>query len=414
VNPLESVQVALRALRSNKMRTGLTMLGIIIGVASVIAMVAIGRGATKRIQATFESMGTNQLVVRAGNPQSGPGRPQAPAGGGPVNSLIPEDATVIAKRFPDTIAAVAQVRRGSADVKLGSKSLNTQLTGASPEYPTVAKWEVETGRFFTEQDEKGRARVAVLGKSVIEKLTDDRETNLVGKEVLVNRVRFSVVGILKEKGVGGFGQDQDDVIMVPCSTALRRVLNRTSLTEIDVMCKTAADMPLATEQIVGLMRERHKLRPPFPDNDDFNVRSLSELSQAMAASSGTMTALLGGIALVSLLVGGIGIMNIMLVSVTERTREIGIRKAVGATGANILTQFLIEALVIALLGGLIGIVLGVAIAEVMGRLLKWSVSIESAPIIISVLVSASVGIFFGINPAMRAANLNPIDALRFE
>jgi putative ABC transport system permease protein len=411
MNLWESVKIALRALRSNKMRTGLTMLGIIIGVGSVIAMVAIGQGAANRIKQQFESMGTNLLTVRTGNPQrrGGPG-----GGGGAVTSLVPEDSKVIAEKFRDTISMVASVSRGNADVKRGSKAVSVSVIGATPEYETVAKWPVETGRFLNQSDEDARARVVVIGHSTIENLTGDREQNIVGQEILVNRVNFKIVGILKEKGVGAFGNDQDDILIIPCSTAMRRVFNRTYLNEIDVTCRTEGDMDLATEQIVNLMRERHKLRPPFPDNDDFNVRSQAQVLAASAESSSTMTSLLGGIALVSLMVGGIGIMNIMLVSVTERTREIGIRKAVGATGANILLQFLIEALVISTLGGAIGIGLGVAVSKILGGLLQWSVLIQPQAVILSVVVSAVVGIFFGIYPARKAAQLNPIDALRFE
>jgi putative ABC transport system permease protein len=408
----ESVRIALRALQSNKMRTGLTMLGIIIGVMAVIAMVAVGQGAGKKIREQFASMGTNLLVVRAGNPQIRFGGPpvQAPA---QVTSLVPEDAEAIA-RLADTVAMVAQVRRGSADVKLGAKVYTTSVVGATPEYETVAKWPVQEGRFISQEDEAGRRRVCVIGRTVIETLTGDRTNNLVGSKILINRTNFEVIGILKEKGTGGFGQDQDDIVIIPCSTAMRRVYSRDHLSEIDVMCHTEKDMPLAIEQITRLMRERHKLRPPFPDNDDFNVRSQAELVQASATASKTMTALLGSIALVSLLVGGIGIMNIMLVSVTERTREIGIRKAVGATRRHILLQFLVEALIITTIGGLIGMGLGVGVATVLGRLLQWDILFQPVLFVLAVGVSAAIGIFFGIYPARKAAGLNPIDALRYE
>ena len=411
MNVWESVKIALRALRTNKMRTGLTMLGIIIGVGAVIAMVAIGQGAANQIKQQFESMGTNLLTVRTGNPQrrGGPG-----GGGGAVTSLVLDDSKAIAEKFKDTISLVASVSRGNGDIKRGSKAVNISVIGATPEYETVAKWPVEVGRFLNQSDEDGRARVALVGRSTVENLTGDREANIVGQEILVNRVSFQVVGIPKEKGVGAFGNDQDDMVMIPCSTAMRRVFNRTYLSEIDVTCRTEGDMDFATEQIVSLMRERHKLRPPFPDNDDFNVRSQAQVLAASAQSSQTMTSLLGGIALVSLMVGGIGIMNIMLVSVTERTREIGIRKAVGATSSNILLQFLIEAVVISTLGGGIGIGLGVAGSKILGGLLGWSVLIQAQSVVLSAVVSAAVGIFFGIYPARKAAHLNPIDALRFE
>jgi len=387
------------------------MLGIIIGVGAVIAMVAIGQGAAARIKQQFESMGTNLLTVRTGNAKIRFG------GGGSttVTSLVPADSKAIASKFPDTIALVASVSRGNGNLKYGDKSEpGTSVIGATPEYETVAKYPVEEGRFLNQQDEDGRARVAVIGRTTVENLTGDRETNLVGQNIEINQTNFKVVGIFKEKGAGAFGQDQDDLDIIPCSTAMRRVYNRTYLSEIDVSAKTEGDMDLATEEIVNLMRERHKLRPPFPDNDDFNVRSQAQIVAASAESSSTMTSLLGGIALVSLMVGGIGIMNIMLVSVTERTREIGIRKAVGATSHNILMQFLIEAVTIATIGGGIGVALGIGGSEALGKLLKWSVLIQPHVVVLSVLVSAAVGIFFGIYPARKAAQLNPIDALRFE
>jgi putative ABC transport system permease protein len=410
VNLWESIRIALRALRSNKLRTGLTMLGMMIGVGAVIAMVAIGEGAARNIRKQFESMGTNLLVVRGGTPH----RPGAPHIDRRQNSLIPEDAQAIARKFPDTIALVAQLCRGSATVKMGTESGVTNVIGASPEYPSVAKWTVEEGRPISQQDEQGRARVALLGRTVVETLTGDRNNSPIGQDFLINRERFTAIGVLGSKGIGGFGQDQDDLIMVPCSTSMRRIFSRTNLSEIDITCNTEADMELATEQIVSLLRQRHRLRPPFPDNDDFNVRNQAQMLEASQESSKVMTSLLGSIALVSLLVGGIGIMNIMLVSVTERTREIGIRKAVGATAHHIMTQFLIEAVVIAVMGGLIGIGLGVAVAEVMGRVLQWAVFIQPSSVVLSVVVSGTAGIFFGIYPARRAARLNPIDALRYE
>jgi putative ABC transport system permease protein len=411
VNPWESVKIALRALRSNKMRTGLTMLGMVIGVGAVIAMVAIGQGAARSIRKQFESMGTNLLSVRGGNPQMRHGPPEL---GARMNTLMPSDAEAIAKKFPDTIAMVAQVSRGNATIKMGNYSGTTSVIGGSPDFPAVAKWAIAKGRGISQRDEEGRARVAVLGRTVVGTLTGDPNNDPIGQDMLINRERFRIIGILASKGIGGFGQDQDDVIFTPCSTAMRRIFNRTYLSEIQVSCNTEGDMDLATEEIVSLLRQRHKLRPPFPENDDFNVRSQAQILQASQQSSQVMTSLLGGIALVSLLVGGIGIMNIMLVSVTERTREIGIRKAVGATAHHILVQFLIEAVVIAVMGGLMGIALGVGAAEVMGRLLQWSVSVEPASVVLSVFVSGSAGIFFGIYPARRAARLHPIDALRYE
>ena len=408
MNLWESVRIALRALKTNKMRTGLTMLGVVIGVGAVIAMVAIGQGAAKQIRDQFASMGTNLLVVTRswGHTTAGSQIPRRP--------LTIDDAKAIEQKFPDTIAAISEISRSSGQVKLGNKAWGTQIQGVSEDYPTVAKRPVEEGRFFTAQEDSGRARVAVIGRSTIENLTGDRYADLIGQEVLVNKVRFTVIGIFEDKGSGAFGQDQDDLVCIPVTTAMRRVFNRDWLNQIDVSCRTEKDMTVATEQIANLLRARHKLRPPYPDNDDFQVRSQSQILEASAASSRTMTSLLGGIALVSLLVGGIGIMNIMLVSVTERTREIGIRKAVGATGHNIMTQFLIEAMVISILGGILGIAIGVGMGQIMSKLLQAPAIIQPQVVLLAVAVSGGIGIFFGIYPARRAATLNPIDALRFE
>jgi putative ABC transport system permease protein len=276
VNLWESVKIALRALRSNKLRTFLTTLGMIFGVGAVIAMVAIGQGAARRIQQEFEAMGTNLLVVRGGQPHR-PGAPHTHTG---WDSLTPEDAQAIARKFPDTIALVAQVSRGSATIKMGTESGLTNVIGASPAYPEVAKWTIQDGRPIGQPDEQGRARVALLGQTVLETLTGDRNNSPLGQDLLINRERFTIIGVLGSKGIGGFGQDQDDLVMIPCSTAMRRVFNRTSLSEIDVRCNTEADMELATEQIVSLLRQRHRLRPPFPDNDDFNVRNQAQMLEA--------------------------------------------------------------------------------------------------------------------------------------
>jgi putative ABC transport system permease protein len=278
----------------------------------------------------------------------------------------------------------------------------------------VAKLSAEEGRFLNDQDEEGRARVAVIGRSTLESLTGDRHASVVGDSIQINRVSFTVVGVLKEKGAAAFGMDQDDMIVIPCSTAMRRVFSRTYLSEIGVSARSESDVDFATEEIANILRDRHKIRPPFADNDDFNVRSQAQIMDVMAQSSGTMTSLLGGIALVSLVVGGIGIMNIMLVSVTERTREIGVRKAVGATSNNILSQFLIEAVVISTLGGAIGIAAGAGVSKLLASMLQWDVLIQPSAVIAAVAVSATVGIFFGIYPARAAARLHPIQALRYE
>ena len=408
----ESLRVALRALNRNKMRTTLTMLGVIIGVGAVITMVALGAGATQRVTQSISSLGTNLITVMPGNPRirfGGPG-----AGGTLVTTLVMDDAKAITTSFRQTVAAVAPTVRGSATVKLGDKTWETQVIGTTPEYRTVNNTPVQSGRFLSQADVDGRLKVVVLGTTVVSQLMGSPSANPLGMQVLVNRDAFRVIGVLKTKGSGAFGQDQDDTMVVPVTTALRRVFNRDYLSNINVQAVSGQTMELATEQISRLLRQRHHLLPPFPDNDDFSVRSQTGLLEAFQTAVGTMTSLLAGIAVVSLIVGGIGIMNIMLVSVTERTREIGLRKAVGATNRDILLQFLIESCVIAGAGGLIGVGLGALGAQAMARILQTTSIVTPQSVVVAVVVAASIGLFFGIYPAQKAAQLNPIEALRYE
>jgi len=413
MNIWQSLKVAMRALGRNKMRTALTMLGIIIGVSAVIAMVALGQGATVRVTESISSLGTNLLTVMPGNPKlrfGGPGL----GGGTQVTTLVEEDAKAIASHFPQTIAGVAPTARGAVTVKYGDKSWSTSATGTTPDYRAVSNSPVQAGRFLSQNDVDGRLKVAVLGTTVVEQLTGDAKTNMVGDTVLMNRSSYRVIGILKTKGAGGFGQDQDDQVLVPVSTALRRIFNRTNLSTINVEASSRGTMDLATEQISRLLRERHHILPPYEDNDDFAVRSQTGLLEAMQTATATMTSLLAGIAVVSLIVGGIGIMNIMLVSVSERTREIGLRKAVGATNRDIRLQFLIESCVIAAVGGLLGVALGGLGGSLLGRLVSISAVVSTTSVIEAVGVATAVGLFFGIWPAQKAAQLNPIEALRYE
>ena len=409
----ESFRVALRALNRNKMRTALTMLGVIIGVGAVITMVALGAGATQRVTQSISSLGTNLVTVMPGNPRIRFGGPGG-GGGTPVTTLTMDDAKAITASFGQTVAAVAPTVRGAATVKLGDKTWDTQVIGTTPEYRTVSNTPVQSGRFLSQADVDGRLKVVVLGTSVINQLMGSPSANPIGMQLLVNRDAYRVVGVLRTKGSGAFGQDQDDVMVVPVMTALRRVFNRTYLSAINVEATSGRTMDLATEQISRLLRQRHHLLPPFPDNDDFSVRSQTGLLEAFQTAVGTMTSLLAGIAVVSLIVGGIGIMNIMLVSVTERTREIGLRKAVGATNRDILLQFLIESCVIAGAGGLIGVALGALGAQAMARILDTTSIITAHSVVAAVAVAASIGLFFGIYPAQKAAQLNPIEALRYE
>ncbi len=408
----QSLRIALRALGRNKMRTALTMLGVIIGVAAVITMVALGEGASRRVSASISSLGTNLVTVMPGNPRirfGGPG-----SEGSVTTTLTVADAEAIASHFPETVVAVAPSARGGVSVKFGDKNYETAMIGTTPEYRDINNSPVQTGRFLSKSDVDGRLKVAVLGTSVVSQLTGSPDTDLVGATVQVNRSAYRVIGILKTKGAGAFGQDQDDIVIVPVTTALRRILNQTWIGSISIEAASKQSTDLLIEQVSRLLRQRHHLLPPFPDNDDFVVRSQTGLLEAFQSATASMTALLAGIAVVSLIVGGIGIMNIMLVSVSERTREIGLRKAVGATYRDILLQFIIESCVIAAVGGLIGVGMGALGSFIMGKVLNTSAVLTPQSIVLSVAVAAAVGLFFGIYPARKAAHLNPIEALRYE
>jgi len=408
---IESLKVALRSLGSNKLRTALTMLGVIIGVGAVIAMLAIGEGASQRVSASISAMGTNLVTVVPGNPRI---RGGLGGGGQPITTLIPEDADAISNNLTNTVSQVAPAARGGASIKMGNENTQTTLIGTTPAYQSVNNAPTSSGRFISPDDVNGRLKVAVVGKTVVANLLGSPDADPIGMDVQINRIQFKIIGVLQAKGSGAFGQDQDDVIIIPVSTALRRVFNQTYINTIYVECASPSKMDLATEQITTLLRHRHHLMPPFPDNDDFSVRSQSALLETSQSVTGTMTALLAGVAVVSLIVGGIGIMNIMIVSVTERTREIGIRKAIGATARDIMAQFLTESLVVSVLGGLIGIALGILGSKLVGNALGWPALVRPQAVLISFLVSAGIGVFFGIYPARKAANLNPIDALRWE
>jgi putative ABC transport system permease protein len=429
LNLLESLRVALRGLASNKMRTALTMLGIIIGVAVVIIVVAIGEGATKRVTDAVNSLGTNLLTIRSGASRirisaavgktaSGSTTSTGSSSAnsmGPTNHMTLEDARMIAQHFPNTVEAVAPQARGdNLHVRLGDKDTTSDIFGTTLDYPYVNNASVKLGRYFTENDIEGRQKVCVVGATIVEKLTGDANTDLVGQDIAINRQNYRVIGTLNPKGAGAWGQDQDDQILVPITTTMERIMNQRYINSIGVRCTTQQVMPLAQEQISAFLRNRHHVPPPYPDNDDFSIRSQTELMDRQRSVTDTMTSLLSIVAIVSLVVGGIGIMNIMLVSVTERTREIGIRKAIGATPHDILLQFLIEAAIISLLGGLVGIGVGVGGAYWLAAIGGWNTIVNPSTVFIAVLVSAAVGLFFGIYPANKAAQLHPIDALRYE
>ena len=407
---LASIRVALGALRVNKLRSALTMLGIIIGVAAVIAMLAVGSGATARIQEQIQSIGSNVIIVMSGSVTSGGIR----IGAGSVLTLTEEDAKAIAAECP-AVALVAPSSRGTAQIVFGNTNWSSVIQGTTPEFLEVRDFKVLWGQPFTWQDVDGATKVALVGQTVVENLFGG--TDPVGQIIRIKKVPFTVVGVLSPKGQSPFGQDQDDIVLIPLSTAKKKVLgvsqaNARSVGVIMVQAHGPTLMREAEEQMTALLRQRHRLQPG--QENDFNVRNLAEVFAAQEASARVMSILLGAIASVSLLVGGIGIMNIMLVSVTERTREIGLRLAVGARARDILTQFLVEAVTLSLIGGMIGIALGVGASMLISYFAEWSTLISGSAILMAFAFAAMTGVFFGYYPARKAAFLDPIEALRYE
>jgi len=404
-----TMRAALRALRRNKMRSALTTLGIVIGVAAVIAMVSIGRGANYAVQQQIESLGTNMLMVIPGATTSGGAR----SGWGGMSTLTVRDGEAI-HADATAVAEVTWFKRAVAQAVYGDQNWSTSVQGVTPSYPTVRQWKIASGSFFTQRDEDTANRVVVLGQTVVDNLFGLGE-DPIGATIRLKDVPFRVIGVLERKGQTTWGQDQDDVAIVPFNTAERRVLGTEILGSVDmifVSARSKADAELAQEQVTELMRERHRIQPG--QDDDFTVRNLSEMAQASASATQVMTSLLLAVASISLLVGGIGIMNILLVSVTERTREIGIRMAVGAKSRHILLQFLVEAITLSLVGGIFGALLGVAAARLVSALAGWPTLVSPGAVIGSLLFSGAVGVFFGFYPARKAARLDPIAALRYE
>ena len=396
---------AFRALQRNKMRSFLTMLGIIIGVGAVIAMLAIGQGAEFSVKEQIAALGTNVLMVYPGAQQQGGVRSAA----GSSVTLTEDDALAIQRECP----AVQYISPGSGaggQIIAGNLNWSTGIQGVGSDYLEIRQWGIEYGEFFTDQDVKAAAKVCILGKTVADNLFPD--SSPVDQTVRIRNVPFKVVGVLTKKGQNAMGQDQDDVILAPYTTVIRRLSHWPNLRFILVSAATLNDIPVAQTQIAEVLRMRHKIQA-F-DADDFTIRNQTDLAATATATTQILTILLASIASVSLLVGGIGIMNIMLVSVTERTREIGIRMSIGARARDILTQFLIEALVLSLLGGIIGIILGTVGSSVISKIAKWPTIITPFSIILSFGFSIAIGIFFGFYPARKAAMLNPIDALRYE
>jgi putative ABC transport system permease protein len=403
-----TLKISLRAIRVNKMRSGLTMLGIIIGVGSVIAMLAVGTGASEKIKEQISTIGSNLLLVHPGSTTSGGLR----MGMGSRTTLTKDDADAILREIPK-VQEVAPVLNGGAQVVYGNQNWSTGVYGSTPGIFVVRDWSLITGRIFTEQDVRSATKVAILGQTVVTNLFGS--SNPVGQIIRIKKIPFRVIGVLEEKGQSIQGQDQDDVIYIPVSTAQKKIFGTPfpgMVRNIMVKVRSADDLDAVERDLNALLRERHRIGPKA--DNDFQVMNLTQMMQMAEQSTQVMTLLLGAIASVSLLVGGIGIMNIMLVSVTERTREIGIRMAVGAKTWDIRLQFIIEALTLSLMGGVIGIILGVGGAETLSVLAGWSTVVSPLSIVLAFGFSALVGIFFGFYPAYKASLLSPIDALRYE
>jgi putative ABC transport system permease protein len=405
-----AVRIALRALRVNRMRSALTMLGIVIGVAAVIAMVAVGSGATARIQQQIDAIGSNLIMVIPGSITSNGIR----LGSGAVVTLSEDDAQAIAAECP-SVSVVAPFVRGGAQVMYANNNWATLVLGTTPDYLVIRDQRVAQGNPFTVDDVNSAAKVALMGRTVAQNLFGGADP--VGQTIRIKNVPFLVDGVLSAKGQAPTGQDQDDLILVPISTAKRNVTgvsqaNAGAVGSIMVQATGPGAIDQAQSEVEALLRQRHRLQPD--QDDDFTIRNLSEVFAAEESAAQAMSILLGAIASVSLIVGGIGIMNIMLVSVTERTREIGLRLAVGAKTKDILSQFLVEAVTLSVLGGAIGIIVGVGTSALISHFAKWSILVSPTAITMAFCFSALVGIFFGYYPARKAAVLDPIDALRAE
>jgi putative ABC transport system permease protein len=407
---LAATRIALRALRVNRLRSALTMLGIIIGVGAVIAMVAVGSGATARIQQQIQAIGSNLIMVTPGSLTSNGIR----LGSGAGVTLTEDDAKAIAAECP-AVATVAPVVRGGAQVMYGNNNWATQIQGTTPDYLTTRDQTVDQGNPFTADDVNSGAKVALLGRTVAQNLFGD--ANSVGQTIRIKNVPFAVDGVLSAKGQSMAGQDQDDLVLIPISTAKRQILgtsqaNARSVGTLMVQAVNSGSMDEAQNEMQSLLRQRHRIQPG--QDDDFTVRNLSEVFAAQESSAQVMSILLGAIASVSLIVGGIGIMNIMLVSVTERTREIGLRLAIGAKTRDILSQFLVEAVTLSILGGVAGILSGIGASLLISYFAGWSTLVSPTAILMAFAFSGLVGVFFGYYPARKAALLDPIDALRYE
>ena len=401
----ESIAIAFTSLLSNKMRTILTMLGIIIGVGAVIVMVSIGMGVRQNITNSIASLGSNMLIVTPGSANKGGVRSAA----GSSQKLKLDDAEAIKKKIKN-IDYVSPTVNSSYQIVYGNENWNSSVYGVTPEYLKIRSLSVTSGSFITASDINSRNRVAVIGSTVASNLFDT--TNPVGKNIRIGNQPFRVIGVLESKGQSSMGNDQDDVVIIPLTTAQERLMGITYIRSINIQVSDSSKMDLVQEQVESLLRQRHRIRTG--QDDDFTVRNLTSLLETVNNTTTMLTLFLGSIAAISLLVGGLGIMNIMMVSVTERTREIGIRKALGATFKHIMLQFLIEAVIIGVVGGVLGILFGVGSALLVSKVSTFTTYITVFPIVISFSFSVGIGLFFGLYPARKAARLDPIEALRYE
>lgn len=400
-------KIAMRAIAANKLRSFLTMLGIIIGVASVIAMMAIGQGSKKSIQANIAEMGSNMIMIRPGQ-DKGPGGAQQDASD--MQTLKLKDYEAL-KEQAKYLSAISPSVNSSGQFINGNNNTPSTIYGISPDYLKIRQQKVKDGEMFTDEEVRSSAKVCVIGKTVADNLFTNGE-DPVGKVIRFNKIPFRVVGVLESKGYNSFGMDQDDVVLAPYTTVMKRILSVTYLQGINASAVTEDMTDLAIEDITSILRENHKLKAS--DEDNFTIRSQQEMAEMMNSTSDTMTVLLLVVACISLVVGGIGIMNIMYVSVTERTKEIGLRMSVGARGIDILNQFLIESVLLSVTGGLIGVIVGVGAAVGINVFAHWPIQIQPWSVLLSFAVCSATGIFFGWYPAKKAASLDPIEAIRYE
>ncbi len=403
---LKGTKIALHTLGAHKMRTALAVIGIVIGVSAVILMVAIGRGAQAAVMKKIQGLGTNLIIVTAGKVRVFAGRPRQM---GNTTTLTMKDAEALSQEAP-SVGKAAPFQGRKVVVKHGDAAATTQVSGTTPEFTSIRNFRPVSGRFFTDEEVKGAMRVAVLGRTVAGNLFAGR--NPLGETVRIKNVPFEVIGVLEEKGVNAIGQDDDDLILVPITTVMRRVMNVSHVNDIYIESKDASLMDKAVEEVAAVLRDRHRIKPG--KEDDFSIQNQTDILKAEEETSRTFTMLLGSIAAISLIVGGVGILAIMLISIRERVKEIGVRRALGARKKDVLLQFLIEALILSVVGGLIGAVLGIGSSFVVGWFTDLPTSVSALSVVTAFFFSAAIGLFFGIYPARKASELDPIVALRSE